>query len=1033
VILSDISIRRPVLATVTNLIILLLGLIAWDRLTIREYPDIDDPIVSITTYYPGANAQIIESQVTTPLEDAISGIEGIDYISSISRAESSQISILFTVDRDPDVAANDVRDRVARARNQLPREAEDPIVAKMESDASPIMYMAINSDRHDEMELTDYADRVVKDRMQVLPGVAQLIIMGERRYSMRIWLDRARLAAYSLTPADVEAALRAQNVEVPSGRIESIDREFTVLSETDLKTPAQFRQIVLKDAGGYLVRLGEVAKVEIGPEEVRNMSRSTGRRAIGLGLIKQSTANPLEVAAAAREELDVINSILPEGMRVDIGYDSAIFVQESIDRVFLTIFEAIGMVVLVIFLFLRNWRATLVPLVTIPGALIGSLALMWMLGFSINTLTLLAFVLAIGLVVDDAIVMLENIYRYIEQGMSPIRAAFVGSKQIGFAIVAMTFTLAAVFTPIALSEGKTGRLFTEFALTLAGAVIVSGFVALTLSATLASRLLRHETRHNALFNFGERILRWLAAVYKSALTASLGARPVVIAVMLVLGGLSVVLFNNLNTELAPPEDRGTVMAFASAPEGSTLEYLNSYAWKIDEIYQSTPEVVRYMMIMGRPSVTNMISYVSLTPWQERKRTAQDIAREMLPKMLSIPGVRAFSVTPQSLGGSSGGAQEIQFILQTTDSYEALNESVQAILARLYRERAIINLDTDLKLNKPEIKVDVNRDKVAAVGASVVEIGRTLETMLGGREVTRFKRNNEQYDVKLQVADVDRRNPDDLTNIYVRGEGGAMIQLSNLVEVREAVAPRELNHFNKMRSARITASVGPDHTLGEALDVLERTAREVMGPTTQFDYEGVSREFRDASAKAYVTFALALVFIYLVLAAQFESFVSPFVIMFSVPLAMAGALLALNVTGGSINIYSQIGLITLVGLITKHGILIVEFSNQLRAQGKAQIEAVIEASELRLRPILMTTGAMVLGAMPLATASGPGAEARHSIGWVIVGGMSLGTLFTLFVVPTMYTYLVRRVPHLVAMQRAQESAEEEQALAPVSAG
>jgi len=1033
VILSDISIRRPVLATVTNLIILLLGLIAWDRLTIREYPDIDDPIVSITTYYPGANAQIIESQVTTPLEDAISGIEGIDYISSISRAESSQISILFTVDRDPDVAANDVRDRVARARNQLPREAEDPIVAKMESDASPIMYMAINSDRHDEMELTDYADRVVKDRMQVLPGVAQLIIMGERRYSMRIWLDRARLAAYSLTPADVEAALRAQNVEVPSGRIESIDREFTVLSETDLKTPAQFRQIVLKDAGGYLVRLGEVAKVEIGPEEVRNMSRSTGRRAIGLGLIKQSTANPLEVAAAAREELDVINSILPEGMRVDIGYDSAIFVQESIDRVFLTIFEAIGMVVLVIFLFLRNWRATLVPLVTIPVALIGSLALMWMLGFSINTLTLLAFVLAIGLVVDDAIVMLENIYRYIEQGMSPIRAAFVGSKQIGFAIVAMTFTLAAVFTPIALSEGKTGRLFTEFALTLAGAVIVSGFVALTLSATLASRLLRHETRHNALFNFGERILRWLAAVYKSALTASLGARPVVIAVMLVLGGLSVVLFNNLNTELAPPEDRGTVMAFASAPEGSTLEYLNSYAWKIDEIYQSTPEVVRYMMIMGRPSVTNMISYVSLTPWQERKRTAQDIAREMLPKMLSIPGVRAFSVTPQSLGGSSGGAQEIQFILQTTDSYEALNESVQAILARLYRERAIINLDTDLKLNKPEIKVDVNRDKVAAVGASVVEIGRTLETMLGGREVTRFKRNNEQYDVKLQVADVDRRNPDDLTNIYVRGEGGAMIQLSNLVEVREAVAPRELNHFNKMRSARITASVGPDHTLGEALDVLERTAREVMGPTTQFDYEGVSREFRDASAKAYVTFALALVFIYLVLAAQFESFVSPFVIMFSVPLAMAGALLALNVTGGSINIYSQIGLITLVGLITKHGILIVEFSNQLRAQGKAQIEAVIEASELRLRPILMTTGAMVLGAMPLATASGPGAEARHSIGWVIVGGMSLGTLFTLFVVPTMYTYLVRRVPHLVAMQRAQESAEEEQALAPVSAG
>jgi multidrug efflux pump len=1016
VILSDLSIRRPVLATVANLVILLLGLIAWDRLTIREYPDIDDPIVSITTYYPGANAQIIESQITTPLEDAISGIEGIDYISSISRAESSQISILFTVNRDPDSAANDVRDRVARARNLLPREAEDPIVAKTESDAFPIMYMAINSDRHDELELTDYADRIVKDRMQVLPGVAQLIIMGERRYSMRIWLDRARLAAYSLTPADVEAALRAQNIEIPSGRIESTDREFTVLSETDLRTPAQFREIVLKDAGGYLVRLGEVADVEIGPEEIRNMARSTGRRAVGLGLIKQSTANPLEVAAAVRDEIETINRILPEGMRVDIGYDSSIFVQESINRVFLTIFEAIALVVLVIFLFLRNWRATLVPLVTIPVALIGSLALMWAFGFSINTLTLLAFVLAIGLVVDDAIVMLENIYRYIEKGMSPIQAAFVGSKQIGFAIVAMTFTLAAVFTPIAFSEGKTGRLFTEFALTLAGAVIVSGFVALTLSAALASRFVRHETRHGALFIFGERVLDGISLAYRRALVASLAARPVVIAGMIVLGVFSVVLFRGLHSELAPVEDRGTVMAFASAPEGSTLEYLNHYTKQIDEIYLSTPEVVRYMMIMGRPTVTNMISYVTLSPWDERERSASEIARAMLPRVMAIPGIRAFTVTPQSFGASSGGGQEIQFILQTSDAYEDLDRSVQEILGRLYRERAIINLDTDLKLNKPELKVDVDRDKVATVGASVVEVGRTLETMLGGRKVTRFKRNNKQYDVKLQVADVDRRDPADLTNIYVRGAGGEMIQLSNLVTVRESVAPRELNHFNKLRSARITASVGPGHTLGEALDVLERTAQDVMGPAMQFDYEGVSREFKDASTKAYVTFALALLFIYLVLAAQFESFVSPFVIMFSVPLAMAGALLALTLTKGTLNIYSQIGLITLVGLITKHGILIVEFSNQLRAQGRALFDAVVEASAMRLRPILMTTGAMVLGALPLATATGPGAVSRNDIGWVVVGGMTVGTLFTLFVVPTMYTYLVRRAPRLVAMQR-----------------
>ena len=1015
-ILSDISIRRPVLATVANVLIVLLGLIAWDRLTIREYPNIDDPVVTITTNYPGANAEIIESQVTTPLEDGISGIEGIDYVSSISRAEQSQISVRFSSDRDPDAAANDVRDRVARARSFLPKEVDDPIVAKIESDASPIIYMAINSDRHNEMELSDYADRIVKDRLQVLPGVAQLLILGERRYSMRIWLDRSRLAAYNLTPADVERALTEQNVEVPAGRIESSDREFTVLSETDLRTPAEFSEIILKDADGYLVRLGDVATVEIGPELVRNMSRASGRTAIGLGLIKQSTANLLDVAQSLRDELVELNKVLPEGMRVDIGFDSSIFVQQSIDGVFLTILEAIGLVVLVIFLFLRNWRATLVPLVTIPIALIGALALMWAFGFSINTLTLLAFVLAIGLVVDDAIVMLENIYRYIEQGMDPIKAAFVGSKQIGFAIVAMTFTLAAVFTPIAFSPGKTGKLFTEFALTLAGAVIVSGFVALTLSATLASRLLRHEKRHNALFNLGERILIRTTDLYRNVLAASLRSRPIVLAVMLLVGSASVLFYLSLPSELAPMEDQGTVMVFATAPEGATLDYLNSYTKKIDEVFQTIPEMQRYMMIMGRPTVSNMISYTSLKPWNERDRSSQEIAASIMPKLMGIPGIRAFAVTPQSLGSSSGGSLAIQFVIETSESYERLDEYVEQILGRLANNPVLVNIDTDLKLNKPELKVDVNRDKVAAVGASVAEIGRTLETMLGGRQVTRFKRNAEQYNVKLQVADVNRRDPDDLTNIYVRGGNGEMIQLSNLVTVREAVAPRELNHFNKQRAARITASVGNGYTLGQALDILESTTRDVMGPTVQTDYEGIAREFKDSSSKIYVTFLLALVFIYLVLAAQFESFVAPFVIILSVPLAMAGALLALRLSGGSLNIYSQIGLITLVGLITKHGILIVEFSNQLRATGKSVMDSVLEASVMRLRPILMTTGAMVLGAVPLALASGPGAEARNDIGWVIVGGMTIGTLFTLFVVPTVYTYLVRRTPHLVALQR-----------------
>jgi multidrug efflux pump len=807
----------------------------------------------------------------------------------------------------------------------------------------------------------------------------------------------------------VELALRQQNVEVPSGRIESIDREFTVLSETDLRSPAQFRAIILKDADGYLVRLGDVAHVEIGPEEERNMSRSSGKRAIGLGLVKQATANPLEVSRAVHGELEVLDQILPEGMRVEIGFDSAIFVEASIQRVFTTIFEAIALVILVIFLFLRNWRATLVPLVTIPLALVGGLAIMWMLGFSVNTLTLLAFVLAIGLVVDDAIVMLENIYRHIEEGMPPLQAAFVGSKQIGFAIVAMTFTLAAVFTPIAFTEGKTGKLFTEFALTLAGAVIVSGFVALTLSCTLASRLLRHEPRHGVLFNFGERVLNGTTNGYRHALAASLQIRPVVLAVMVLIGGLSVVLYQNLSSELSPSEDRGTVMGFAFAPEGATLDYLDTYTRQIDEIYQTTPEIVRYMMIMGRPTVTDMISYASLTDWEERNRSAQEIAQAIMPRMLAIPGVRAFATVPPSLGGGGGGAQEVQFIILTSESYETLDGYVAEIMTRLSNERALMNVDTDLKLNKPEIRVDVDREKVADSGVSVEEVGRTLETMLGGREVTRFKRNAEQYDVKLQVANVDRSDPQDLTRIYVRGAGGEMIQLSNLVRIQETVAPRELNHFNKLRSARISANVGPGHTLGEALDRLETITFDVMGPTTQIDYSGVSREFKDASAKIYVAFVLALAFIYLVLAAQFESFVSPLVIMFSVPLAIAGALLALNLTGASLNIYSQIGLITLVGLITKHGILIVEFANQLRAQGKPLLEAVQESSVMRLRPILMTTGAMVLGAVPLAFATGAGAEARHDIGWVVVGGMTFGTVFTLFVVPTVYTYLTGRLP------------------------
>ena len=1005
-ILSDISIRRPVLATVMNLVVVLLGVIAYDRLTVREYPNIDVPVVTVETAYPGANAEIIESQITTPLEDSLSGIEGIDYISSISRAELSQISVRFNLDRDAGMAANDVRDRVGRVRGQLPDDADESIVSKVEADAQPIIWLAFSSDRHSSLDVTDFADRLVKDRLQTIKGVANVLIFAQRRYAMRIWLDRARLAAYQLTPQDIETALRQQNVEVPAGRIESDEREFTVLADTDLRTPKQFKAIILRNVDGYLVRLGDVAKVEIGAKDVRQIARFNSKSAVAIGVVKQSTANPLDVSQGVRETLPKIIDSLPQGMRVDIAYDSSVFIDRSIDSVYTTIVEAIVLVILVIFLFLRSARATMIPLVTIPVSLVGSFALMWAFGFSINTLTLLAMVLAIGLVVDDAIVMLENIYRHIEEGMPPLEAALKGSKEIGFAIIAMTLTLAAVFTPVAFSTGRTGQLFVEFALTLAGAVLVSGFVALTLSPMMASRMLRHERSHGRLYNWSERLLVSLNHGYRRWLQRALVARIWVIAGAALVAVFAYLLFISLPSELSPVEDRGIFIGIALAPEGSTAEYTDKYARRMEAMYQEIPEVERYFMVVGFPVVTQAISFVGFKDWDERERSPQQVAAELAPKMFGgIPGVMAFPVSPPSLG-QSPISRPVEFVVQSSGSYEELQQTVNGIMQKINQNPGFANPDSDLKLNKPQLKVNVNREKLATVGIDVQTIGRTLETMLGGRDVTRFKRNTEQYDVVVQVADVDRRSPQDLTAIYVRGKDGQMIQLSNLVTLREGVAPKELNHFNKLRSATISASLAPGYSLGEALVFLEQVTQETAPATTQADYGGVSREFKESGTSLYITFVLALFFIYLVLAAQFESFIDPFIILLSVPLAFTGALLTLKLTGGSLNIYSQIGLITLVGLITKHGILIVEFANQMQLQGRTLREAVVEAAVLRLRPILMTTGAMVLGALPLALASGAGAESRQQIGWVIVGGMLFGTLLTLFVIPSVYTLLAR---------------------------
>ncbi len=1013
-VLSDISVRRPVLATVMSLALMLIGIVSYQRLSVREYPKIDEPVVTVETTYKGASAQIIESQVTQTLEDSLAGIEGIDVMSSISRAEKSQITLRFRLDRNVDVAASDVRDRVGRVRAALPSEIDEPVIAKVEADAQPIIYLAFSSDRHSPLEVTDFADRYVKDRLQNLPGVAQVRIFGERRFAMRLWLDPQRMAAYRVTPQDVENALRRQNVEIPAGRVESVAREFTVVSETDLRSPAEFENIILRDDAGYLVRLRDIGRAELGALDERVSARFNGRGAVAIGVVKQSTANPLDVSKAVNEALPKITAALPEGMGVDVAYDSSVFIAKSIDAVFHTIFEAIILVVLVIFFFLRSLRATLVPLVTIPVSLIGGFALMYALGFSINTLTLLSMVLAIGLVVDDAIVMLENIFRYVEEGMNPFQAALKGSREIGFAVIAMTITLAAVYAPIGFMTGRTGRLFTEFALTLAGAVIVSGFVALTLSPMMCSKLLKHETKHGLLYRAIERFLEGMTNGYRGLLRLSLRARPLVLLIGLGVAAASYVLFTGLKSELAPVEDRGTIVGIAIAPEGSTLDYTMGYAQRMEALFRQIPVLEKFFVVVGFPVVNQGIAFVRLIDWDQRDVKQQAITAQLFPKMFGIPGILGFVTNPPSLGQSPID-KPVNFVIQTSLPFEELQTMVNAMMAEARNFPGLTNIDTDLKLNKPELRVSLDRDKSADLGVDVDTVGRTLETLLGGRQVTRFKKDGKQYDVIVQVANVDRRNPDDIAGIYVRGgtsaTGGAgqMISLANLVKVEERVAPKELNHFNKLRSATITATLAPGTSLGEALAVMQAAANKVLPATAQTDYAGQSREFRESATGLYFVFVLALAFIYLVLAAQFESFIDPFVIMLTVPLSMTGALAALQMSGGTMNVYSQIGLVTLVGLITKHGILIVEFANQLQRAGTDIRKAVEEAAVLRLRPILMTTGAMVLGAVPLAYAKGAGAESRQAIGAVIVGGMTLGTLLTLFVVPTVYSYLARKKP------------------------
>ncbi len=1014
--LSETSVRRPVFATVLSLLIVLVGFVSYTRLNVREYPKIDNPVVTVETKYTGASSAVVESQVTKVLEDSLSGIEGVDVITSISRQEQSQITVNFVLTRDADSSAADVRDKVSRVRQRLPQGIDEPVIAKVEADAFPVIWLSFSADNMDVMQLSDYANRIAKPMLQTAPGASDVRVYGERKFAMRIWLDPDRLASYKLTTQDVEDALRRSNVEVPAGRIESKFREFNVTAATDLQKPAEFRQVVIKAINGMPIRISDVARVEQGPLSERTSTRLNGREAITLGVIRNATANPLDLSAAVRQMIPKIKENLPPGIEIEIANDNSVFIDRSIKAVYQTIIEAMVLVALVIFLFLRTFRASIIPLVTIPVCLIGTFALMALCGFTVNTLTMLALVLAIGLVVDDAIVVLENIFRHIENGMAPFHAAIRGAREVGFAVVAMTLTLAAVYAPLAFTPGRTGKLFTEFALALAGSVIVSGFVALTLTPMMCSIMLKHVNNPTWFDRTMEKFLQKLSRKYGQVLgwTLSSGSvmgrhmsrRWLVVAVMVMAGVGTFTLLKTTKSELAPLEDRGVILTVINGPDGATMDYTTRYAQTLERMGNKYPEFDRIFTVVGNPTVAQGNVFYRAAPWEQRTKTTLEIAREMTPSIAGLPGVTAFPITPPSLGQPFRD-RPLNFVIVTTDSYQNLAQVVRSLQEEIAKNPGIVSVDTDLRLNKPEISMDVDRERAADMGVPVENIARAVETMMGGRQVTRYKREGDQYDVMVQTAPSDRDTPDDIEHIFVRGRNDAMIPLSALVRIKEVVVPRELNHFGQRRSASITANIAPNYSLGEAIVFMNETASKVLKPGYATDLNGTSREFVKSSGSLVIVFILALFFIFLVLAAQFESFVDPLVILLSVPLSMVGALLALQFSGGTLNVFSQIGLITLVGLITKHGILIVEFANQLRAEGMEVVEAVKQSATLRLRPILMTTGAMVLGAIPLALATGAGAESRKQIGWVIVGGMSLGTLLTIFVVPTMYTFFARK--------------------------
>ncbi|MFN3826444.1 MAG: efflux RND transporter permease subunit [Micavibrio sp.] len=1016
-ILSDISVKRPVFATVLSLLVVIFGIISFDRLPLREYPDIDAPVVSIRTDYTGASANIIETRVTQTIEDSVSGIEGIKSISSESSDGRSSINIEFNINRDIDDAANDVRDSVNRVIGRLPDEVDTPQISKQDSDASPIMWLSLQSEVMGPLELTDYVDRYLQDRFSVIDGVANVRIGGERRYAMRVWLNRSAMAARNITVQDIETALQRENVELPAGRIESLDREFTVKVERVYNKAGDFLSLVIKRGDdGYLVKLSDIADVEIGALNERSEMRANGKNNVGIGITKQSNANTLAVARAVKDEVKTLQDSLPESLRLTVVFDLSLFIEAAIHEVYLTIFLTIIFVVAVIWAFLGDWRATMIPAVTIPVSLIGSFMVLYAMGFSINLVTILALILAIGLVVDDAIVVLENVYKRIEEGKSPLASSFLGARQVGFAVVATTLVLVMVFLPITFMPGDIGRLFTEFAWAMAAAVAFSSFAALSLTPVMCSKFLKqHPQGYKA--SLIPRMINHLIdrsiPVYRDALRFCIRKPLIIFAAMGIVGYAGWIFIQDIPSEFAPREDRGVFYTRMVGPEGSSLEYSKSHIRELEKILLELVDKGEARSVIalvpgfgGSSGVNGGMLITRLEDWGHR-RHVKDIVAEMSTRFSKIPGVNAIATMPPSLGAGRGNSTPVQFVLGGTN-YDDLVVWRDMMLEEIAKNPQLTNVDYDYKETQPQMKVSINATKAADLGVSIRQIGTTLQTLLGSREITTYIDRGQEYDLVLQSRDEDRLKPADMTNLYVRSErSGLLIPLSNLIDIKEVADAGSLNRYNRLRAITISANISPDYTLGEALDYLEQTARRILPAEAQIDYKGESQKLKESGAAVYTTFLLALIAVFLILAAQFESFVHPLVIMTAVPFALIGALWGLYMTGATLNVYTQIGMIMLVGLAAKNGILIVEFANQLRDEGVDFMEALIEACEQRLRPILMTSIATAAGTLPLIFAQGAGAESRFPIGIVICAGVIFSTFLTLFIVPTFYALLARR--------------------------